>query len=161
MPFLPESIWKRRLESEYAELQLSGAKFEASSDKTIYTITLFTPAFKESEEGNVEETSFHQVRIELKREFPYAGGIEVTWLTPIFHPNIREEDGRVCIQLLNQWGEMTSLKNIVEGLKQLLSNPNPASPLNKKAADFFLRNPRALNASRAGAPSVPRIISVQ
>jgi ubiquitin-protein ligase len=72
----------------------------------------------------------------LFREFPYPGGIEVWWDTPIFHPNI-DKDGRVCIQLLNEWSGMQSLVNVVEGLKRMVENPNPDSPLNTEAAKYF------------------------
>jgi ubiquitin-conjugating enzyme E2 D/E len=77
------------------------------------------------------------VQIALKREYPYAGGIEVVWLTPIFHPNIHPGDGKVCIQLLNEWSESQSVASLVKALRQLLVQPNPYNALDKEAADFF------------------------
>jgi ubiquitin-protein ligase len=138
MPQLPLEIWKRRLESEFLEMRASGENFEANAAKTEYTIVLKGEGLEEKENGAIAKRYMHQVKIILKREYPYAGGIEVYWLTPIFHPNISDPEGVVCIQLLNVWNEGVSVKSVVDGLKQLLQNPNPLDPLNKRAAKYFL-----------------------
>lgn len=136
MPRLPEAIWRRRLENEFAELKASGISFAANADKTEYTIALRGKGVFLSS-GAIKPVDSHKVRVRLLRDYPYPGGLEVTWLTPIFHPNIRSEDGRVCIQLLNAWSEGLSLSSLAAGLKQLLENPNPQDPLNKEAAKYF------------------------
>jgi ubiquitin-protein ligase len=139
MPFLPESIWRRRLESEFEEMSESGLDFQANQDKTEYSVKFSKKAFQK--QGSTVSPIFnHEVKIILKRDFPYANSVEVFWLSPIFHPNIAI-DGRVCIQLLNKWSENQTVKSIVLGLEQLLDNPNPSSPLNKEAAEYF-SNPR-------------------
>jgi len=157
LPWLPDAIWRRRLESEFSLMQQSGVPFTASVDKTSYEIVLAKPGLEKA--GSlVRRRTDHKVRILLKREFPYAGGIEVTWITPIFHPNIRPTDGKVCIQLVNQWAEGQTVKQVVEALDHLLEYPNPASPLNHEAADYFEDHPDAL----AGEPPAfkrPRIIA--
>jgi len=156
VPWLPEAIWRRRLESEYALLRESGVVFTTNADKTVYEVVL-NKAGLEKIGSLVRKRGSHKIRISLGREFPYAGGIEVTWLTPIFHPNIRPADGRVCIQLVNQWAEGQTVKQVVEALEHLLENPNPASPLNHEAAVYFKENTEFL----AGEPPAlkrPRII---
>ncbi|HII38592.1 TPA: hypothetical protein HA318_01140 [Candidatus Micrarchaeota archaeon] len=158
MPWLPEAIWKRRLESELVLMSESNSgSFSCSADKTVYEIVLNGPGLSK-EGGTVSKRGTHLVRVLLKREFPYAGGIEVTWLSPIFHPNIRSEDGKVCIKLINQWAEGQTVKQVVDALKQLLENPNPASPLNHEAADYFEANPNALNFAEPPAFRKPRIV---
>lgn len=136
MPQLPEAIWRRRLHAEFEELSKSNLAFSANAEKTDYKIRLVGEGIEKTV-GGTKPRFTHEVRILLRREFPYAGGVEVYWLTPIFHPNISKE-GLVCIQLLNLWSPSVSVKNITDGLKQLLENPNPKDPLNKGAAEYFL-----------------------
>lgn len=139
MAFLPENIWKRRLESEYDEMRSTRYSFETNADKTEYTISLHGRGYAKQGDSVIEKDA-HTVQIILLREFPYPGSVEVYWLTPIFHPNIREDDGRVCIQLVNDWSETTSVAGIVKALQHLLANPNPRDPLNKDAAKWFEEN---------------------
>ncbi len=144
MPMLPEAIWRRRLESEFQQMVASKENFEVNESKTSYVISLRgVGLFKNG--NSLQKRESHSIQIDLKREYPYAGGIEVTWLTPIFHPNIRSEDGKVCIQLLNEWSEGMTLASLVKALKQLLEKPNPNDALNKEAADYFAMHPNALN----------------
>ncbi|MEM4255483.1 MAG: ubiquitin-conjugating enzyme E2 [Candidatus Norongarragalinales archaeon] len=147
MAFLPENIWKRRLESEYDEMRSTRYAFETNADKTEYTVSLRGKGYAKQGEAVVERDS-HTIQILLLREFPYPGSVEVYWLTPIFHPNIREDDGRVCIQLVNDWSESTSVAGIVKALQHLLANPNPKDPLNKNAAKWFEENSFALTAKK-------------
>mgnify|MGYP001606539720 CR=1 FL=1 len=138
MPFLPEAIWRRRVDAEYTRLRDSGERFQVNADKTRYVISVAGPGLYK--QGSTLTRRFnHDVEIVLKREYPYAGGIEVVWLTPIFHPNIRE-DGRVCIHLLNEWSEAQTLDALVNALRQLLKAPNYHDALNKEAADYFAEN---------------------
>ncbi len=98
----------------------------------------------------------HSVLIDLLREYPYPGGVEVYWLTPIFHPNIREKDGAVCIQLVNAWRESQNLVSLVQGLYHLLENPNPQSPLNEEAARYYLEHPSLAQHK----PTGPRVVKL-
>ena len=152
MAFLPENIWKRRLESEYDEMRVIAYKFEVNAEKTEYTVSLHGKGY--AKQGDrVFEQDAHKVQIILLREFPYPGSVEVYWLSPIYHPNIREDDGRVCIQLVNDWSESTSVAGVTKALQHLLANPNPKDPLNKQAAKWFEKN------GFAGAkPSRPRVV---
>jgi len=157
MSQLPESIWRRRLESEYEEMRSSGARFEANAGHTQYKLFLTGGALYR-DGGAIRKRSDHEVLITLKREYPYPGGIEVTWLTPIFHPNIRENDGKVCILLVNEWAEGQTVKNVVDALKQLLENPNPDSPLNKEAAQHLLKHPEEFGLTAVEKRKGPRVI---
>jgi len=156
MAALPEAIWKRRLESEYDEMRESGERFEANAALTEYTVSMRGPGLYR-DNGKVFRRDSHSVKIELLRSYPYPGGIDVVWLTPIFHPNIREADGKVCIQLLNDWAENQTVAALVKSLHHLLENPNPNDALNKEAADYFAENPGAQLQAPA-TPGKPRIV---
>ncbi|MBI5036552.1 hypothetical protein HZC09_04365 [Candidatus Micrarchaeota archaeon] len=152
---LPEDIWKRRLESEHNEMTRSGIRFEANSEYTEYTLSLQGEGYAKEGE-TVKPRLQHAVLVEIRRTYPYPGGVNAYWLTPIFHPNIRREDGAVCIQLVNAWSETQNLVSLIGGLKQLLENPNPQSPLNEDAARYFLEHPNLAQHK----PKGPRIVKL-
>ncbi len=142
MPKLPETIWRRRLENEYSTLAKNQklSNLQVNGEKTEYHFQLTGVGYKKNGDAVVPVDN-HDISIYLSRDYPYAGGIEVIWDSPLFHPNVREKDGRVCIQLLNEWSESQTLSSVVDALVQLLENPNPASPLNKEAAKYFSQKP--------------------
>jgi len=140
MPQLPFEIWRRRIESEYNQLASRGFDFDVSEDHTEYLFRITGDALC-LKGGSLVPINCHEVFLRLKREYPYAGGFELVWKTPVFHPNI-DDRGKVCIRLVNLWAAGQTLSSIVDALLQLLENPNPESPLNYEAAQYYLENPK-------------------
>ena len=78
------------------------------------------------------------------QDTPYAGGMffltadfpetypktkpEVRFTNKIYHLNVRESDGHICISTLNQWVPNTPMVSVISAIFALFYEQNPLSP---------------------------------
>jgi len=161
MPELPFKIWKDRIENEIKNLERLNVLEENSiihhknSVEFIINIKALGFVLKHSKEIlDLKPQISHRVFIKINRSFPYPGGIDFSWYSDIFHPNIHPVDsifsqkpgtGYICLNILKTWSRLTDLETTIKALRMLVENPNPDDPLNYdiclRARDFFKQNP--------------------
>lgn len=122
----------------------SRIKFEANTTHapTVYKIELNFPGFGslggDAEDPKPIRRDHHQVEITLGANYPRDAPF-VRWITPIFHPNIRESDGAVCLGvLMDRYRPALGLARIVIMLTEMVQYKNfdMSNALNGKAAEW-------------------------
>ncbi|KGO75757.1 Ubiquitin-conjugating enzyme, E2 [Penicillium italicum] len=88
-----------------------------------------------------------KIHVEIPDQYPYKSP-SVGFVNRIFHSNIDELPGSVCLDVINQtWSPMYDMINIFEVfLPQLLRYPNPSDPLNGEAVALMMREPKGCEA---------------
>lgn len=129
---------KKRAETDFMKLVASNYKVVPIKESlSEFIVVLDGPV------GSLFESGRWEVRVELPCEYPYKSP-SIGFINKIFHPNIDEISGSVCLDVINQtWSPMFDLLNIFEVfLPQLLLYPNPIDPLNQEAAVLLLKDPK-------------------
>ena len=77
----------------------------------------------------------------FKSNFPKKGP-EARFITKMFHPNVKEDNGHVCISILNSWDEKMSIENVLYGIIELMDNPNASGGYySNDATSLLKKNP--------------------
>ena len=155
MPELPLEIWKDRIENEIKGLNRLNVleKDSVINEEEAIEMIINIDAFGFiKDHGELKPKKSHRIFLKLNRSFPYPGGIDFSWYSKIYHPNIHPVElddqnvgtGYICLNVLKKWSRLHDLVTTVKALKMLVENPNPDDPLNYDtcldAAEFFKTN---------------------
>jgi hypothetical protein len=166
---LPREVLASRLKNELAICQRclrhpilmdEGAFEEFPLDIKLSLVQI--PGY-ELVDGRARKRYHHRFCMTITEDYPFQKP-QVTWRTPIFHPNIMMPDdgGFLCNKLLEDWSFNSTLLMFIKGIEYLLLNPNPTSPFGTEtctlAAEFFNRAGRVAP-PLASAP-LPRVVKV-
>ncbi|KAF7845729.1 hypothetical protein BT93_L0956 [Corymbia citriodora subsp. variegata] len=130
---------KRRIETDVMKLMMSDYEVTLVND----SMQEFYVIFKGPQETPFADGRW-KIHVELQDQYPYKSP-SIGFVNRIFHPNIDEQSGSVCLDVINQtWSPMFDMVNIFEVfLPQLLRCPNPTDPLNGEAAALLMREPKS------------------
>jgi ubiquitin-conjugating enzyme E2 H len=133
---------KRRIETDVMKMLMSDYEVTLVNDN----MQEFYVRFKGPSETPFEG-GLWKIHVELPDQYPYKSP-SIGFVNRIFHPNIDELSGSVCLDVINQtWSPMYDMINIFEVfLPQLLRYPNPTDPLNGEAAALLMREPKSYDA---------------
>jgi ubiquitin-protein ligase len=135
----------RRLLSDLRQMEelagRGGAVFRTEGNPPdVYHLMLSVPGLALDAEHALTVRNLHRCDVYLHRDYPRRPPI-VTWLTPIFHPNILgpERNGGVCI---GSWSAAESLADLCGRLCALVSyrSLNAEDALDLEAAGWALRH---------------------
>uniref|UniRef100_A0A061QMK9 Ubiquitin-conjugating enzyme E2 H n=1 Tax=Tetraselmis sp. GSL018 TaxID=582737 RepID=A0A061QMK9_9CHLO len=131
----------KRKEMDVMKLMMSDYKVNLVNDSVSEFHVIFSGPKDSPYEGGT-----WKVHVELPDSYPYKSP-SIGFSNRIYHPNVDEMTGSVCLDVINQtWSPMFDLVNVFEVfLPQLLLYPNPTDPLNGEAAAMLMREPEAYN----------------
>ena len=121
-----------RLIKEYRELAGASKRDpdidlmpEDESDIFVWNAQLRGPADSPYEGG------FFSLHLKCPPNYPLAPP-KVTFVTPVFHPNVMFKTGEICLDILKaeSWTPAWTLQSVCRAVVALLSHPEADSPLN-------------------------------
>eukprot|EP00746_Dinoflagellata_sp_MGD_P041429 gnl/MRDRNA2_/MRDRNA2_200223_c0_seq1.p1 gnl/MRDRNA2_/MRDRNA2_200223_c0~~gnl/MRDRNA2_/MRDRNA2_200223_c0_seq1.p1 ORF type:complete len:200 (-),score=22.68 gnl/MRDRNA2_/MRDRNA2_200223_c0_seq1:148-747(-) len=127
---------QNRKQCDFTKLMMKGYEVDLNNGNTTNFYVKFQAPIDTPFEGGA-----YRIHVELPEQYPFASP-SIGFANKIFHPNIDERSGSVCLDVINQtWTPLYNLVNIFEVfLPQLLTYPNPTDPLNENAAALLMRD---------------------
>ncbi|OJD37803.1 ubiquitin conjugating enzyme e2 [Diplodia corticola] len=150
----------RRLAGDHATLHadlppnyLFAPHTDSSDDLTQLDVLLAGP------EGTPYAAGVYRLHLEMPATYPSAPPT-AHFRTRIWHPNVEETTGAVCVDTLKRdWQAGLTLRDVLVTISCLLIQPNPASALNAEAGallqedwDAFCRRARLMTGIHAQVP---------
>ncbi|RVD85923.1 uncharacterized protein DFL_004224 [Arthrobotrys flagrans] len=110
--------------------------------------------------GTPYETGAFRITIKCTDTYPNTPPT-ANFKTKIWHPNVDDKTGEVCVDTLKtSWTPTTTLRDVLEVIRSLLIHPNPSSALNSEAGllaeeDFkaFARQAKLMTKIYAAIPA--------
>lgn len=111
---------------------IDGVSIQAE-DLTQWTITVQGPT------NSLYEQGVFKFIVHFKNDYPFSSP-EIRSTHVIFHPNISLNTGELCLKVLSDWSIRTTMIDVINDIKQLLSYPNPDNPVCPEIGKLYNQN---------------------
>ena len=132
------SIRATRIRRDIAQIRKAGYVITDENGNTEFENTdVFQVSILGPKDSAYEGYEF-KLLFTLTEQFPFKSP-SVGFRTRIFHPNVDEASGSICLDSLNKaWSPAFSLENVItDQICFLLQYPNPEDPFNRDAAQMM------------------------
>ncbi len=121
------------------DIERAKVDYEIKGDIIFYPAAKFCLVLK-GPAGSIFDHGFFDIEFSVDlATYPFEAP-RVLFKSHIYHPNI--DDGHICVDFLgSEWTPALTIGSIMRSLEQLLTDPNPDSPLNGEAARDFKERP--------------------
>ena len=100
-------------------------------DITHWQITLIPPV------GTDYEGGFYKIEAKFLEDYPISAP-QMKFVTRIYHCNIGETSGHICVNSIkNNWKTTLTMEDVLNHIMILLYKQNPNSPMNSSAANLY------------------------
>ena len=77
------------------------------------------------------EDGIFQLKVNLPNDFP-SGRPYLYFITKMFHPNVRQSDGLVSLNLMYSWIPSRTIEEVIFGFIEVMDNPRVGTGYGKK-----------------------------
>ena len=89
------------------------------------------------------------LQLDFSDNYPFKSP-KIKFVTKIYHPNIRQENGEICDELIkNPWKPTMTARNVIQTLVKLIENPDLESPIEQEIAKEMKENKKAYKSKAA------------
>ena len=100
-------------------------------DITHWQITLIPPV------GTDYEGGFYKIEAKFLEDYPDSAP-QMKFVTRIYHCNIAESTGHICVNSIKaDWKPTLTMEDVLNHIMILLYKQNPSSPMNSDAAELY------------------------
>lgn len=131
----------KKLQEEYKFIRRSGilASIKGTA-RPVQKDFLHWYGFFEGPKDTPYENGLYYFEIKFTNDYPNKGPIDVRMKTPIYHENISNSQGHICVSYLSSWQNTNDVAGIAIAIFNLLKIANPLSSYNStnesKAREF-------------------------
>ena len=123
----------KRITQEYEEIKKENSLKDIGGSVTFINNNIYhwLVSIKGPKKSPYENGIFY-LDVNYKSDYPISKP-EISFLTPIWHPNIREDTGHIVLDYIWRWNEKSNIRGAILSIFMLMARPNFHNPLNLKA----------------------------
>jgi len=82
--------------------------------------------------------------VDIPSEYPFKPP-KVKAVTRIYHPNVENKDGSICLGIITSenWRPQLKMEDVFLALRELLAQPGPEHPLDAEIGELMQKDPAA------------------